>query len=87
MRAQGFKVQKIEDTSQFMCITDFQQSLPLSRMTLNEYERRLKKLLNHAEGDEINKKQLIECFQDHYAFKEIADENSVVYKILTDSVF
>jgi len=87
MRAQGFKVQKIEDTSQMQVVTEFQQSLPLSRMTLNEYERRLKKLLDPQMGDEINTKQLVECFKDHYAFKEIADENSAVYRLLTDEVF
>ena len=84
MRVQGFKVRKIEDTSQMACITDFQQSLPLSRMSLNEYERRLKKLLDPEAGDEISKQQLIECFKDHYAFKEIADEGSAVHKIMTD---
>lgn len=66
MRMQGYKVQQIEDTSLMAPVTKWQQTLPLSRMTLNEYERRLKKLLDHSNGDEINKKQLIECFKDHY---------------------
>jgi len=69
------------------CVTEFQQSLPLSRISLNEFERRLKKLLDPKQGDEISKKQLVECFKDHYAFGEIADENSVVHKLLTDEVF
>jgi len=38
-------------------------------------------------GDEINKKQLIESLKDHYAFHEIADENSAIHKLMTDDVF
>lgn len=68
-------------------VTQFQQSLPLSRITLNEYERRLKKLLNNKDGDEISPKQLIEVFQDHYAFKEIADANSAIHKLMNDKAF
>ena len=59
----------------------------MSRISLNEYERRLKKLLDPEQGDEINKKQLIESLKDHYAFHEIADENSAVHRLMTDEVF
>lgn len=61
--------------------------MPLSRITLNDYERRIKKLLNKAEGDEIAPKQLVEVFKDHYAFREIADENSAIYRLMTDKCF
>jgi len=87
MRFKGDKVQHIDDTSMMSPVTDFQQSLPLSRMALNDYERRLKKLLSKQQGDEIDPKQLVECFGDHYAFKDIKDENSTIYKLMTDKTF
>ena len=29
----------------------------------------------------------MECFKDHYAFREIADENSAIHKLMTDRAF
>ena len=29
----------------------------------------------------------MEVFRDHYAFKEIADENSTIFKLMTDKAF
>ena len=86
-RAQGFKPQYVDDTGPTGCITKFQLGLPFSKITLNEYERRLKKLIDKEHGDEIEIKQIVECFKDHIAFTDIEDENSMAYKIFTDPAF
>ena len=69
------------------CITKFESTLPLGKISLLEYERRLKKLIDPTAEDKISEKQLIEVFKDHPAFKDIENPESLVHALLTDDVF
>jgi hypothetical protein len=66
-------------------ITKFEETLPLRKMTVDEFERRLKKLIDPSCGDMINEAQLIESFKD--AFPEIEDETSLIRQLLMNPVF
>ena len=57
--------------------------MALTKVSIDEFERRIKKLVDSEQGDEINLKQLIECFKDHPVLKEIEKEDSVLRKLLT----
>ena len=46
------------DTSPTGSITIFEMELPLTRMSLDEFERRIKKLVDSEQGDEITVKQM-----------------------------
>src|SRR5258708_5535892 len=44
MRVKGYTVDKIEDLSETGMVTEFELRLPLCKIDIDEYERRLKKL-------------------------------------------
>ncbi len=87
LKASGFAPPNPTDNSETGCITKFEATLPLGKISLLEFERRLKKLIDPRANDCISKKQIIECFKDHNAFKDIEDENSLTHALLTDKVF
>ena len=55
MRAKGYTLPKIEDKSELNFLSDFERALPLSRIDLDDYERRLKKLGTKEDKDFITK--------------------------------
>ena len=87
LKAQGFSAPNAMDTSPTAFITKFESNLPLGKMSLLEYERRLKKLIEPGDKDCITEKQLIECFKDHPAFKDIVNEGSLIRDLLTNEIF
>ncbi len=46
MKLQSLKPEKIEDNTQTVMITKFEETLPLRKITIDEFERRLKKLID-----------------------------------------
>ena len=69
-------------------ITEFEKELPLRNISLNEYERRLKKLVRPSDKDMIRVRTVIECFKDHWAFTEIANEDgSLIRDLMFDPFF
>ena len=58
----GFSVPAIDDKSETGCITSFEQKLPLARISLLEFERRLKKLVDPGNDDEITLNQMLAVF-------------------------
>ena len=48
MTLKGYSVDKIEDNSLTGFITEFEFYLPLKKIDIDEYERRLKKLIKQA---------------------------------------
>ncbi len=87
LRAQGFSPPNPNDNSPMGCITKFESSLPLGKISVLEFERRLKKLIDPSAGDKITERQLVEVFKDHPSFKDIEDPESLVYALMTDKVF
>lgn len=85
MKMQQYKPEKIEDNTQTQMITKFEESLPLKRMTIDEFERRLKKLVNPNCQNKINSAQLIESFKDFYP--DIVEENSLIRNLLMNEAF
>lgn len=51
MRAQGYAADDVKDSSKTKMVTEFEKSLPLRHITLVEFERRLKKLVNPTMQD------------------------------------
>lgn len=60
-------------------VTDFEYSLPLAFVDLDEFERRLKKLAFADDKDIITDVQIVEIFRDHYSFKDIVSRDSMVH--------
>ena len=50
----GYTVEKVEDKSETGFITDFEFTLPLKKIDIDEYERRLKKLVDSSCKETIN---------------------------------
>ena len=72
------------DTTETGSITQFENDLPLQRVALDDFERRIKKLVDSETGDEVTLRQMIECFKDNPFLAKIEDEGSLVRAILTD---
>jgi hypothetical protein len=47
-------------------ISKFEETIPLRRMTIDEYERRIKKLAEPDSKDVLTHGQIIESFKDIY---------------------
>lgn len=52
-------------------ITRFERRLPFGKVDVEEFERRLKKLIDPESKDKITLRQLEASFTDHYAFRDI----------------
>ena len=87
MYANGWINETVRDESQIKFITEFENDLPLRNMSLNEYERRLKKLVTPAMKDMVSVRVVTECFKDHWAFLDIDDEESVTRELMFDTLF
>ena len=66
MKMQSYRPEKIEDNSTTSMITRFEETIPLRRMTIDEYERRLKKLADPDSKDMLTPNQIVESFKDIY---------------------
>lgn len=69
--ANGWGTEKIDDGNEFKEITNFEQKLPFKKISLLEFERRIKKLVQPGSEDMITHTQFKACFGDHYAFKDL----------------
>ena len=87
MYSNGWINESVLDTSQIKFITEFEKDLPLRNISLTEYERRLKKLVTPAMNDMVPVKVIVECFKDHWAFLDIAEENSLTRELMFDKLF
>jgi hypothetical protein len=54
VKYKGYKVEKISDTSETGFITDWEFNLPLGKIDIDDYERRLKKLIDPSCNESIN---------------------------------
>ena len=54
MKINCYRPEKIEDNSQTVMVTKFEETIPLKKITIDEFERRLKKLIDPTCGDMIN---------------------------------
>ena len=87
MYANGWVNESITDNSSISFITEIEKDLPLRNISLTEFERRLKKLVSPSMEDMVPVRVIIECFKDHWAFKEIAEEESLTHELMFDSIF
>lgn len=85
MKMSTYRPEKIEDNSQTVMITKFEETIPLRKMTVDEFERRLKNLIDPTCRDMINEAQLIESFKD--VFPEIEEDASLIRQLLMNPVF
>ena len=64
--------------------------MPLKRIGLEEYERRIKRLaFSDSAGNHVVKvNQVLASFEDDQEFSaQIQDETSILYKLITDPIF
>ena len=87
VKYKGYKAEKINDVSETGFLTDFEFTLPLNKIDIDEYERRLKLLVQPGSNETINEAQLIEAFSDQVYLKEVSKEGSLIRKILLHPTF
>lgn len=67
----GYSPPNVDDKSETGMISNFEKKLPLGKVDTDEFERRLKKLVDPLSQDVITLKQIEASFADHYAFRDI----------------
>ena len=87
MYANGWTNETVTDTSQVKFITEFEKDLPLRNISLTEFERRLKKLVSPAMEDMVPVRVVVECFKDHWAFRDIEEQESLSRELFFDELF
>lgn len=87
MYAAGYVNEEVVDEGRCRFITEFEKYLPLRNISLVEYERRLKKLVRPAMNDTASVRMIIECFKDHWAFKDITVPQSLTRELMFDKLF
>ena len=87
MYSNGWINETIVDNSSIKFITEFEKDLPLRNISLNEFERRLKKLVTPAMKDMVSVRVVTECFRDHWAFLDIDEEGSLTRELMFDTIF
>ena len=87
MYANGWVNESVTDQSEMSFITLFEKELPLRNISLNEFERRLKKLVTPAMKDMTTVRVVQECFKDHWAFLDIEEEGSLTRELMFDETF
>ena len=65
LQRQGYQVLIVEDKSETGLITAWENTLSIGKVNLDDFERRIKKLVDSETGDELTLKQMIESFADH----------------------
>lgn len=86
LKAKGYLPSTVKDQSEFGSVTDFENGLAVQRVTIDDFERRIKKFADQELGDLITLELLIEAFKDHAALKQIEQEDSVLRKLLTHPI-
>ncbi len=51
LRAKGYKVDKVKDNSVTAFISEYEYRLPLGKISIDDFERRVKKLATQESGD------------------------------------
>jgi len=69
LKSKGYNIDILNDASELAAVTTFERNLPICKVGLDDYERRLKKLVDNE--DFLTEKQLVEVFKDHVSCKEI----------------
>jgi len=88
LRVHGYEVPRADDRSPVGCVTRWElHALPLYKISIDDYERRLKKLVDKDSKDQISLPQVEECFKDHYAFKDLGVQGTLTHALFTDWVF
>lgn len=79
--------ESVTDEGNCKFITAFESMLPLRNISLNDYERRLKKLVNPKMNDYASVSMIVECFKDHWAFTDITVSNTLTRELMFDKLF
>ena len=87
MYANGWVNESVTDDSAVAFVTEFEKGLPLRNISLDEFERRLKKLVTPAMKDMVLVRVVEECFKDHWAFLDITEEGSLSREMMFDETF
>ena len=87
MYANGWVNESVTDDSAVAFVTEFEKNLPLRNISLDEFERRLKKLVTPAMQDMVLVRVVEECFKDHWAFLDITEEGSLARELMFDETF
>lgn len=89
LKMQGYTAtEPIVDTSETGPITRFEQGLSLTKISLTEFERRIKKLAYSDNSQCITPRQMVESFSDNPALlSDILNESSLLSKIITNKIF
>ena len=87
MYSNGWINETVVDNSSIKFITEFEKDLPLRNISLNEFERRLKKLVRPSMNDMVPVRVVCECFRDHWAFLDIDEDESLTRELMFDTIF
>lgn len=87
MYTKGWVNEGVDDKSTIKFITEFEKDLPLRNISLDEYERRLKKMVSPDMEDYVPVRVIIECFKDHWAFLDIDHEETLSNELMFDKIF
>ena len=87
MYTNGWTNETVIDDGELKFITAFERDLPLRNISLQEFERRLKKMVTPAQKDMTTVKVVEACFKDHWAFLDIDDEGSMSRELMFDEIF
>ena len=87
MYGNGWIIESVTDETSIKFITEFEKDLPLRNISLNEYERRLKKLVTPAMQDYVPVRVVEEMFKDHWAFLDIDEEETLTRELMFDEIF
>lgn len=87
MYALDYRNEDVVDESEVKFITEFEKELPLRNISLVEFERRLKKLVSPTMKDMVPVKVVEECFKDHWAFTDIAVEETLTRELMFNEMF
>lgn len=87
MYALNYRNESVVDDSEVKFITEFEKELPLRNISLVEFERRLKKLVSPSMKDMVPVKVVEECFKDHWAFTDIAVEETLTRELMFNEMF
>ena len=80
---------RVADNTAMGFLTDFEYSfVPLKKMDIDDYERRIKKFVEPDCENLINERQLVESFNDHVYLKgELQNKQSPLRKLMLNDTF
>ncbi len=82
-----YKNENIDDSTPLSMITKFENALPLKKIDIDEFERRLKKLANPDCENMLTEAQIVESFKDSVALKDITVEGSLTRQLILNPLF